>query len=205
MPKSIKRDLPLAFTLILLAPSVLFSQSSETHLPYCQNILTDLAESAYFSQDTSTHEFATWWKRKWILGRPIGIIKVDYELHRVEPIKEDGEFETYLLPGEEDISIALEVPVAKPKNEDDFVPECASNKSKLKSSKTDKGLLVDLNPYCSESYGPNEVDITLYWISINEKPLISISTNGPACIPAMLYTYNPNIAQYELAAEKCGG
>ena len=68
-----------------------------------------------------------------------------------------------------------------------------------------KGIAVDLNPWCSEIYGLDEVDIRLFWLSADEVPLVEIVTNGPACVPAVLYRFSERTGAYEKAAENCGG
>ena len=198
-----KYNILLFFILVIFFPIQSFSQSCEEDLSDCRETLQQIIEVTHFSKETNSKEFVDWWKRKWFHGRPLGVILVNYQLNLLKPDKEEDGYKIYTLPGDKDISIILEIPFPKPGQTD--TDSCISNKSKLKVSKNETGLLIDLNPYCGESYGPDEVDIALYWISIKEKPIIEIGTNGPACVPNMLYVYNKDKGKYELAAEQCGG
>ena len=188
---------------ILIYPYTSKAQSCEQDLTYCCDILQDVVNVTHFNKDTNNGEIIKWWKRKWIHGRPLGLIKVNYHLDKLVPDIKDNNYETYILPGDKNISVILQVPISKLGENPPY--ECYSNESILKSSENNSGLMIDLNPYCSETYGPDEVNITLYWISLKDKPIIEIDTNGPACVPAMLYIFNETKKSYELAAEKCGG
>jgi hypothetical protein len=198
-----KYNILLFLILVFIFPIQSFSQSCEEDLADCRETLRQLVDVTHFSKETNSKDFVDWWKSKWTHGRPLGIIRVDYKLNLLKPVKEEDGYKIYTLPDDGDISIILEVPLPKPGQTD--TDSCNSNKSKLKVSKGDTGLLIDLNPYCDESYGPDEVDIALYWISIKQKPIVEIGTNGPACVPVMLYIYNKEKGKYELAAEQCGG
>ena len=62
---------------------------------------------------------------------------------------------------------------------------------------------VSLNPYCDETYGPDEVDLALYWLPGAEWPLIDVTINGPACVPSDLLRHDPAAGRYVLAREAC--
>lgn len=192
-----------ALVVLLLLPVNSFSQTCEKELSYCRNTIRELVDPAHFNKKTTRQEFVNWWNRKWIHGRPLGIIKADYHLDKIKPSSAGKMFNTYTLPGDTKISVIIEIPTEKPGEE--YPAKCASNTARLKASLKDEGLSINLNPHCSESYGQDEVSISLYWISLKNKPLVEIVTNGPACVPAMLYIYNETSHKYELAAKKCGG
>lgn len=198
-----KYNILLFLILVIFLPIKSFSQSCEEDLADCRETLRQIVDVTHFSKETNSGDFVDWWKRKWFHGRPLGIIRVDYHLNLLKPDKIEDRYKIFTLPGDNEISIVLEIPFPKPEQTD--TGSCTSNKSKLKGSKSEAGLLIDLNPYCNESYGPDEVNIALYWTSIKEKPIVEIGTNGPACVPVMLYVYNKNNRKYELAAEQCGG
>lgn len=192
----------MLFVLVLL-PINSFSQSCEENLSDCRNILGEASSITYFSNHSTQQDFISWWSKKWIHGKPLGIIKADYILGKIEPSYTDKTTSTYTIPGDKGISIILVIPSEKLEDEHSY--KCYSNKSILRSSLEDGGLPINLNPNCSEIYGPDEVNITLYWMTIDKKPLVEIETNGPACVPAMLYQYNEKANTYKLVAEKCGG
>ena len=176
--------------------------SCEQQLNYCQNTLKETTKDTYFTNQSTQDDIVRWWKKGWFHGRALGLIKVDYRLEDLTPFSKQGGYETYILPGDKGISIFLKIPTVKA---DEEYTQCLKKKAILKASANEPGLKIDLNPYCSESYGANEVDFSLYWVSLKEKPIVELVTNGPACVPASLYVYDKTKKSYMPAAEKCGG
>jgi len=171
-------------------------------LDYCQNTLKAITKTTSFTCQSTLDDIVRWWNKEWFHGRALGLISVNYQLKDLSPNSRRGGHEIYILPGDKEESIILEVPTVNPNEE---YTQCWQKKSILRASTNNPGLSIDLNPYCSEAYGVDEVDLSLYWISLKEKPIIEIVTNGPACVPATLYVYNKTKKSYERAAEKCGG
>lgn len=95
-----------------------------------------------------------------------------------------------------DISITLLVPIDKPK---DFAPDasCLREKSWLRAGTSDAWTAVELNPYCNSAYGPDEVDLNLYWLKGEEYPCIEIVTNHPAYVPIYLFQFDHKMKSYK--------
>lgn len=83
--------------------------------------------------------------------------------------------------------------------------KCSGDKAWLVLLPENRWTEVEVNPYCSESYGPDEIDILLYWAAGHERPFVEFVTNGPACIPGYLYGFEKKTRRYRLLAEQCGG
>lgn len=62
---------------------------------------------------------------------------------------------------------------------------------------------LELVPYCSETYGPEEVDLGLLWLGDEAWPHVEVTWNAPACVPSALYRYDPASRQYGLARRTC--
>lgn len=62
---------------------------------------------------------------------------------------------------------------------------------------------LDLNPHCSDTLTPDEVDFILYWLPDEDWPHVELTTNGPACIPSSLYRFNPEAKKYVRVREAC--
>lgn len=83
--------------------------------------------------------------------------------------------------------------------------KCSRDKAWIVLLPENRWTEVEVNPYCAESYAPEEIDILLYWSSGHERPFVEFVTNGPACIPGYLYGFEKKTQRYRLLAEKCGG
>ena len=64
---------------------------------------------------------------------------------------------------------------------------------------------IPINPLCSETSTLDDLEITLHDLNKGNFPFISITTNGPACIPSWLYKYNKKNNNFKIVAKKCGG
>lgn len=174
----------------------------ESQVNHCQQIVEARNKTFMFSRGATQGDVVKWWKSTWITGRALGLMIMDLELQHLKPSTAKG-YATYTLYKDTRNEILLDVPLAA--MEDRNPAPCMNNRSQLRVAGKGKGIAVDVNPWCNEVYGIDEVDIRLFWLSANEAPLVEIVTNGPACVPAVLYRLNDRTGSYEKAAENCGG
>ncbi len=175
----------------------------ESQVNHYRQIVEARNKTTVFPKGATQGDVVKWWKDSWLIGRALGLMIMDLELQHLKPVQSGKGYETYTLYKDARIEILLDVPT---ETMGEGVPtKCEKNRSMLRVAGRPKGLAVDLNPRCSESYGLDEVDIRLLWLSVDEAPLVEIVTNGPACVPGVLYRFNDRAGSYEKAAEKCGG
>ena len=174
----------------------------ESQVNHYQQIVEARNKTFVFPKGATREDVVNWWKSSWITGRALGLMIMDLELQHLKPSSAKG-YDTYTLYKSARNEILLDVPTAAMEN--GIPTTCGSNRSILRVAGRGKGAAVELNPWCSEVYGIDEVDIRLFWLSADEVPLVEIVTNGPACVPAVLYRFNDRTGSYEKAAENCGG
>jgi hypothetical protein len=80
---------------------------------------------------------------------------------------------------------------------------CAEHRTWLGVVPGRQWAAIELTPYCSETYGPAEVDFALFWVGGEWWPHVEVTWNGPACIPAALYRYDRAARRYILARQAC--
>ena len=62
---------------------------------------------------------------------------------------------------------------------------------------------IDFNPYCSLTYGDEDLSINFFYFANTRRPLIEITTNGPACVPHYLYGWDESVMTYKQLGYKC--
>jgi hypothetical protein len=80
---------------------------------------------------------------------------------------------------------------------------CVDNQAVLGVGPRGGWTPVRLNPFCNETYTTTEADVILYWLDGEEWPHVEIVTNGPACIPAELYRWDPRARRYVMVRKAC--
>ncbi len=147
-------------------------------------------------------EFIAWWKnsnvqdKRRAVRKPLAITKgVEAVLH---------------LHAQKNMTILLMTPVNIMKNittvDDRYyeaMQKCSGDRSWIVLAPENVWSEVDLNPYCAESYGEDEISFVLYWVDSGGKPFIDIVTNGPACASHKLYGWDRKGGKYVLKADKC--
>jgi len=81
--------------------------------------------------------------------------------------------------------------------------QCAQDRSWVVVSPENAWSEIDLNPYCAESYGEDEIKLALYWMRAAGKPYLEVVTNGQDCVPRKLYGWDKKAGKYILKAETC--
>ncbi|MCG3205560.1 MAG: hypothetical protein KCHDKBKB_02282 [Elusimicrobia bacterium] len=79
---------------------------------------------------------------------------------------------------------------------------CGENKVWMNVAPVNQWTTLDINPYCDPGYGPEEVFFTLYYLSENEIPLVSIEHSTPAGAVFQLFFYDPKETRYRLLREE---
>jgi hypothetical protein len=82
-------------------------------------------------------------------------------------------------------------------------PNCTRHATWLGVIPRGEWARLELVPYCSEAYGPDEVTLSLFHLGDDPLPHVEVSWNGPACIPSELYRYDAKTARYVLARSAC--
>lgn len=191
-------------SLILIFPPLLMAESHcETSLTQCQNLIKEITKTVHFSKDYTQQDIINWWKSEWFHGEPLGVLSARYKLSLMQPDRTTKGSNIYLIPDNGISSITLQIPNEQPSG--DYPWSCIQNKSKIGLKDDIKLTDIYLNPSCSESYGPDEVEIQLFWLNVFDPPLIEIVSNGPACIPVHLFAYDKFSESYKLAAKMCDG
>lgn len=160
-------------------------------------------ETVTFSEQSTPDDVVAWWKSSWLKSKTIGLQKKSYRLIDLKASSKNKKFETYIFETPNKVRVAIEIPTQKPDFES-YNYECDKNRSKLSIVKYGKSSEINLNPYCSETYDKNEVDIVLYFQLKTKYPLIEITTNAPACVPSTLYKFDTNKKMYVPVARQCG-
>jgi hypothetical protein len=182
----------------------------ENRLEHLETVQELRNRETFFTKDSSAADVVRWWE--FFRGRAYGLFGKEYRLDRMEPLKVREGFHTYTLhdmkANGKSIRVLLDVPT-EAWGENAFqggeMPSCFKNNSILRAGGDMKGVAADLNPHCSDGYAISEVNIAVFWISPEKYPLIEIVTNGPACVPAYLYSYDRAKGRYVLAKEDCSG
>ena len=98
--------------------------------------------------------------------------------------------------------LQLYIPYASEKFYENY-EKCVRNRGYIKYKNI--YTKIPINPLCSETSTLDDLEITLHYLNKGEFPYMSITTNGPACVPSWLYKYNEKSNKFKLEAKKCGG
>ena len=162
--------------------------------------------------------FLDWWESNlWIRARaplPEGITSERHSLQSLPPydgavdlvdfVVEADSVQLLALTSTASRTWILVVPWAEPETGEEW-ERCLRWKSLLVPSDGGRPVIIDLNPWCNEVYGPNEVDFAVYRVVGLRDPWVEMVTNGPACVPAFLYGYSAGATGFEKIGESCGG
>lgn len=182
-----------------------------------------LSQSAFAGEK----EFIAWWKNDGLQekaadGSKYFRKKIELNFNALEEekirtikkpvaVKKDIE-RVLLLYKQKNLTLLLITPPNIMKNETtideqyyETMRKCADDRSWIVAVPGNAWSEVDLNPYCKDSYGEDEIGIILYWVGGANRPLIEIVTNGPACVPHQLYGWDRKANKYILKEIKCTG
>lgn len=123
--------------------------------------------------------------------------------HEIEEINNNEEvnYEVREIFKLSSASLNLIVPVVFPTEirDGEYSFDCEKHQSFLKfeTESTKKSIKIKLNPYCSQSYCIDEIDVVLFKTDYIIYPVVVIVSNDPAYVPADIYFYSEKDNSYK--------
>ncbi len=161
--------------------------------------------SSLHGQDTSS--FFKWWETtaytaaddqspSGVIARHVTLLQLKefiYPSNSADRIGGTGNFKFFRLWSDSALTIVLAVG-----------RDSTTNFSLIRSYPGGQWSQIDLRPYTSDCYGPDEVDFTLFWLPQEDYPYIEVVTNGPACVPVDLLKFDPQLQTFQVVRHLCG-
>ncbi len=129
-----------------------------------------------FPVNVSAQEFIKSWSTSWLSKNKLGLFEYKFPFNKLIPNHKSKMKDVYIIPCKSYNSIILEVPATKPNSETELT-KCFNKNSFLKPSGYEKYLEFSFNSHCNDSYMADDVNIVLYWLTSDSKPLIEININ----------------------------
>ena len=168
-----------------------------------------LIASAFFSKGdvTDSSSFYDWWQTtayershnvapKGIRDKQIHFSTIEQLQHWQDSLPQvcvNHIFKRFIIFKYTNYSITLAVPT-----------DSSHTISWLKVLPFDNWISLDVYPFTSDCYRPNEVTFRLFWLPNELYPYIEIVTNGPACVPMDLFRFDSVEMIYKHVRHLCG-